>query len=81
VSGTGTTAHGSWFQNRARRDRPTRLDCDEKLEPRFGGAFFALRKAHPCGPAADTAFKGQLTHPRLWAKIPMPSSRKKRKEN
>jgi hypothetical protein len=25
VSGTGTTAHGSWFQNRTRRDVPTRL--------------------------------------------------------
>src|SRR4029453_19577030 len=39
VSGTGTTAQGSWFQNRARRDVPTRL-CIMHLKPRFGGAFF-----------------------------------------
>jgi hypothetical protein len=51
-----------------------------EAEPRFGGAFFALRKRTRAGLRQMTAFKGQLTHPRLWAKIPMPSSRKKRKE-
>jgi hypothetical protein len=53
VSGTGTTAHGSWFQNRAWRDIPSpRLH-----KPRFGGAFFALREAHPprVAPARNNA--------------------------
>jgi hypothetical protein len=36
-SATGTTAHGSWFQNRARRAYPP--PCMTKLKPRFGGAF------------------------------------------
>jgi hypothetical protein len=58
---------------------PPRL-CITHFKPRFGGAFFALRKRTRAGLRQMTAFKGQLTHPRLWAKIPMPSSRKKRKE-
>jgi hypothetical protein len=27
--------------------RPTRLHCDEKLKPRFGGAFFASEITRP----------------------------------